>query len=307
MKIGDLSYEGFYDLVSRRPSGLDLQIGPLRIRLGIDVAVAASLVHRMWRDYPVTLPEGVADVHARLVWGGGVRRWIRPQIRFLVDGQSPFHAFPAHHHLTILEWGINWGIAKRCHHLLMLHSAVVERDGYAILLPAWPGHGKSTLCAALAHSGWRLLSDEFGLLRLEDGALLPFPRLIPLKNESIAVIRSFAPDADIGPRFFRTRKGVVAHLRPPSQSVERMAEPCMPGWLVFPRWVPGSRLRLEPMLKTEAFLMVATNAFNYEVLGRTSFELVARLVEACHCYSLVYSDLAEAVAVLDQLPRVADG
>jgi HprK-related kinase A len=204
----------------------------------------------------------------------------------------------------MLEWGLNWCIAKRCHHLLMLHAAVVERNGRALILPAWPGHGKSTLCAALVHSGWRLFCDEFGLVRPEDGALLPLPRLIPLKNESIEVIRSFAPNAHIGPSFHGTRKGTIAHVRPPTESVERMHETARPGWFVFPRWVAGSPLRLEPMLKSEAFLMVATNAFNYEVLGQTSFELVGQMVNDCDCYSLIYSDLDEALKALDELTRI---
>jgi len=52
--------------------------------------------------------------------------------------------------------------------------------------------------------------------------------------------------------------------------------------------------------------MVATNAFNYEVLDETAFRLVADLVGSCDCYSLSYSDLDEAVAALDELSRATD-
>ena len=75
----------------------------------------------------------------------------------------------------------------------MLHAAVVERNGSALFLPAMPGSGKSTLCAALTYRGWRLFSDEFGLIEPARGAVLPLPRAIPLKNRSIEVIRRFAP------------------------------------------------------------------------------------------------------------------
>jgi hypothetical protein len=53
--------------------------------------------------------------------------------------------------------------------------------------------------------------------------------------------------------------------------------------------------------------MVATNAFNYEVLGETAFRLVGDMVRACECFSLTYSDLDEAVTALDRLTRGADG
>ena len=71
----------------------------------------------------------------------------------MADGRKPFWPLPAAHMLPALEWGINWCIATRSNHLLMLHSAVVERGGAAILFPAWSGHGKSTLCTALVHFG----------------------------------------------------------------------------------------------------------------------------------------------------------
>ena len=61
------------------------------------------------------------------------------------------------------------------------------------------------------------------------------------------------------------------------------------------------------MPKSRAFLMVATNAFNYEVLDETAFRLVAEMVRTSDCYSLSYSDLDEAVAALDELSNAVDG
>jgi HprK-related kinase A len=144
------------------------------------------------------------------------------------------------------------------------------------------------------------------LVRPEGGQLLPLPRLIPLKNESIEVIRKFRPDAIIGPSFLETRKGTVAHVQPPVDSIRRAQEPARPRWFVFPRWVADAPLTLEPMPKSQAFLMVATNAFNYEVLDETAFRLVSEMVRACDSYSLIYSNLDEAVNALDELARDGD-
>lgn len=285
--------------------GLKVQIGPFTIQIRIESALSrlSSLLFELWSDYPLVPDAPICDFHLYLKHRPGYRFVMGSQIQFWVDGRMVLAPLPIAQHLPMLEWGLNWCTVRRANHLLMLHTAVVERNGRALILPAWPGHGKSTLCAALVHSGWRLFCDEFGLVRPEDGALLPLPRLIPLKNESIEVIRSFAPNAHIGPSFHGTRKGTIAHVRPPTESVERMHETARPGWFVFPRWVAGSPLRLEPMLKSEAFLMVATNAFNYEVLGQTSFELVGQMVNDCDCYSLIYSDLDEALKALDELTR----
>ena len=58
----------------------------------------------------------------------------------------------------------------------------------ALILTGESGAGKSTLAALLGERGWRLMGDEFALLDLETGALLPFPRAVSLKNGAIRVI-----------------------------------------------------------------------------------------------------------------------
>ena len=305
MNVGDLSRRETGERLAGE--GLPLQFDPFNLSVRSDLDSFAAYAHQLYEPYPLPDTTAICDFHVQISAPRGLRRWLRRQACFGVDGQFPFAPYTVEHAFPALEWGINWCVATRAHHLLLLHSAVVERNGRAILFPASPGDGKSTLCTALVHSGWRLLSDEFGLVRPEDGMLLPIPRLIPLKNESIEVIRRFRPEAVIGPPFLKTRKGTVAHVRPPLDSIRRGQEPARPRWLIFPRWVANARLRLESMPRSQAFLMVATNAFNYEVLDEAAFRLVADVVRACDCYSLVYSDLNEAIPALDELSNAMDG
>jgi HprK-related kinase A len=298
MRVGDLTSG---DLRARLQSdGLRLQMGPFVIRVQTSLPSLADLMHRLYTDYFLS-DEEIADFHVRVDSPTRTRRWIKPQAQFFVDGYAPFERLPLKLALPALEWGINWCIATRSNQYLMLHSAVVAKDDGAMLFPAWPGHGKSTLCTALVHTGWRLLSDEFGIFRLEDHTMQPLPRLTPLKNESIEVIRQFAPKATIGPLFEKTRKGTIAHVHPPQESLESAQETSLPRWLVFPKWEAGAPLELEPMKPAPAFLMVATNAFNYEVLCEQGYLAVRHLINQCNCYRLTYSDLPEALAALDNL------
>ncbi len=48
-------------------------------------------------------------------------------------------------------------------------------------------------------------------------------------------------------------------------------------------------------------MALASNAFNYELLGEEAFNTVRAIVDACDAYSLVYSDLGEAVSWLEDL------
>jgi HprK-related kinase A len=230
-----------------------------------------------------------------------LRRYLRPQLNLLVDGKHPFDPFPADTPLPLLEWGVNWCIGSRCNQHLLLHAGAVERYGRAVLLPALPGSGKSTLTAALMARGYRLLSDEFGVVRMHDTQLLPMLRPVALKNESIDVIKRFAPQAVIGPVYPKTRKGSVAHLAPDADSVRRRKHPASPALILFPRFERGAGVSVEPMPKSRAFSRVSVNSFNYGLLGPDAFDAVGRLVDACDAYRLRYGNLDEALAVIDGL------
>lgn len=276
-------------------------MGPFRVRLRARLKGFAETFNGLYGDYPLLAGETLADFHISLERPGTWRGWVRPQAIFKLDGWSLFEPFPEDTGLPLFEWGLNWCVAQRAHQYLLLHAATVERHGRAVLLPALPGSGKSTLCAALVLRGWRLLSDEFGMFDLETRELVPFPRPIALKNESIDVIRRFAPEAVLGPLFPKTRKGTVAHVRPPTASVRRMAERVAPSVVVFPRYSAGAALSCVPLPKAGAFLRLAHNSFNYEIIGPDGFQAVGEIIRACESYELVYSDLEAAIAQIERL------
>jgi HprK-related kinase A len=139
------------------------------------------------------------------------------------------------------------------------------------------------------------------LVRPGTAEFVPVPRPMALKNQSIDVIRAFAPEAHVGPEIPNTRKGTVAHVRPPSDSVGRQAETAAVGHIVFPRWEARASLSLEPLSKQEGYMMLAMNAFNYELLGESGFRTACDVVAASTCHRLVYSDLDDAVTCLGRL------
>ena len=282
--------------------GLGVRLGPFDAKLRSDVAEIVAPLYRLYRDY--TLLDGddrVFNLHLGLVT---VRKWPRlanAKVRLIVDGRAPHDDLPVGQALAVLEWGLNLVIALRAHSWLMLHSAAVERDNGVLLLPAWPGSGKTTLCTALVHRGWRLFSDEFGLIRPSSGEAFPIPRPMPLKNESIDVIRAFAPDAELGPTIPNTRKGTIAHVKPPTASIRAAHRSAPVRWIVFPQWSAGADLVFDEMAKIDAFMMLATNAFNYEMLGESAFTTVRGLVGDAQCFRLVYSALDRAIELLNDL------
>ncbi|MGX2039342.1 HprK-related kinase A [Methylocaldum sp. MU1018] len=281
--------------------GLAFAVGPLVVRLRCAIPSVAAGVRLLYGDYPVSRHGGFADFHVSIARPASVRRWFRPQVNFQLDGIFPFKPLPYAQAYPMFEWGLNWCIANHCHQFLMIHAAVVEKDGCAAILAAPPGSGKSTLCAALVSRGWRLLSDELALINPQDRSLTPIPRPISLKNESIDIIRRYDPAAVIGPVVRDTHKGTVSHVKAPADSVRRSRETARPAWIVFPRFQAGAPAGLNPYPKARALVRLAENAFNYTVLGEGGFEILTDIVDRAECYEFAYSRLDDALSIFADL------
>lgn len=279
---------------------LTLDTGPFRVGVHSSDRVFFDTLSYFYRDSVVRGGPQVLDYDIHIYRPRNLRRWLRPQIQFEIDGLRPFEPHPAENAFPIYEWGLNWCIATSAHRYLMLHAAVVAFGDRALIMPGTPGSGKSTLSAALHLRGARLLSDEFGLVRPESLDLVPMARGIPLKNTSIEAIQAFDAAAPLGPTYPNTRKGRVRHLRPDRAS-QRSSSPAVPRWLVFPRYSAGAKEGLKRMDKTEAFRQLAFNAFNYKLQAETGFTTVRQLIRQVECYSCTFSRLDQIAPMLSAL------
>jgi HprK-related kinase A len=280
--------------------GVQLAIGPFLVRVRSDLTGVRDFLERFYVDFPMRASDGGHfDVVIR--GGRGVHRWVRPQATLALNGATPFLPLPERYAGPSLEWGLNWCVGNNAHQYVAVHAAVVERGGRALMLPAPPSSGKSTLCAALVSAGWRLLSDEFALIDPSSGRLLPIPRPVSLKDASIELIRRRNPTAVFGPEAEDIEGCRFVHMRPPADSVRRAAEPARPGWLIVPGFVAGRSTTLERLPKARALMHVAGQSFNYNYLGPTGYTCLAALIREAECYRLEYSDLDDVLALLDRL------
>ncbi len=295
--LADVTQSAIADALAGK--GLWLDFGAARLNVRSDSPFLPAQLQTLYGHYPFVEEADWADAHVRIMRARGPRRWLRPQVLLYCDGRLAFDPFPADSPLPLMEWGANWLIAQRLNDLLLLHAGAVERDGFALLLPALPGSGKSTLTAALSQRGWRLLSDEFGAYDPVAGEFRAMLKPVALKNASIEVLKAFAPDAVIGPVFPKTRKGRVAHLAANATSVQRRHEGARPGAIVLPQWRAGSPTRWEPLAEHVLFPAIAFNAFNYNLLGEVGFRAAIGIMRRCPAWQLVYSDLDDALATID--------
>ncbi|HRP24577.1 MAG TPA: HprK-related kinase A [Thauera sp.] len=276
-----------------------LRIAPFNIRLRSPYAGVREHVERFYAgNLGGNADNMFVDFDIQVLPGEGSRRWLRPQARFLLDGVEPFLPLPANQAAPLFEWGLNWSIASRSLGYLVLHAAVLAKDDQAIVLPGFPGAGKSTLCASLMLlDDWRLLSDELAILQPESARLLPNPRPISLKNASIDVVGQFA-GARLGPSYRDTRKGTISHAEVTPRSRLAAEETARCRWIVFPRFEAGALPRREAISRAEAFMLISEQSFNKERMGEAGFHGLCRMLDGATCHEIDFGTTNDGVELI---------
>ena len=277
---------------------LRLRVGPVTFRVGSDWSGPVDSLRRLYDGYPA--PDPVADFTVRLEADKPWRRRLRPSVAIRGDYTLPDAApLPLEQGLLAAEMGMNLQMALGQKHFLLLHAAVVERAGRAVLLTGHSGSGKSTLAALLGERGWRFMGDEFALVDPEDGRVHPFPRAVSLKNQSIALFDGVAPER-LGPLLTGTPKGAIRHLRPNGEAVARMDEPAKPALLIFPRFGRDFPAEVRPVGAAEVFVRLTQASTNYVALGERGFDALARLMPL-PARAIDFSGSDEAVTLVERL------
>ncbi len=184
--------------------------------------------------------------------------------------------------------------------LLFVHAGVVALDGRGVMLPAPPDHGKSTIVAALVHSGFDFLSDEAAALDLSEGAVWPFPRPMMLSGSSLAALPRIDHQIDEEARVVGSQKYplVLDDLR-----IDAMGTTCRVAFIVAPTYVPGAVTRLEQAGRAETLRLLVEQGFNLVRFGAKGFRLLSEVVQRAQCYRLTIGDLPTAVEAVRVLFR----
>ena len=280
--------------------GLTIRLGPFNLHIQTRLRQLVDQLYFLFANHAVVEDE-IAEIHMQIVARRFLRQPFSLSAQCLLDGQSLLPAVRAEHALDLLERCIRLAVIARTNHLLIFRAAAVERNGHVLLLAGRMDSENKTLCAALMHRGYRLLSDRLGMLDPRSGEFIPIPTALSFSSDSIPVISEHFPDVDTASSVIESCGGTMVHVAPPRESVERAADTAKAQWIVFPEWSATETSQLERATESEAFFRLAGSAYNYEMLGAEGFAAVAELVATCRSYRLVCSALEDALTVLGEL------
>ena len=192
----------------------------------------------------------------------------------------------------------------RSEHWLAIHAAALSDGANVVVFPGISGSGKSSLTAGLSTRGCEFICDDIGLIQAEKGqrshSVVPLPIPIGLKQGAWHHLEPIIPELRELDEFTHVFGMPIKFYLPERIAVEQPGSAAT--HLVFPKYAPGSELRVEPLSKCAALLKLTQSGYNAN--GEFDADFVSMLVDwivSVDAYSMEYSSLDDAHSGLTQL------
>jgi hypothetical protein len=192
--------------------------------------------------------------------------------------------------LALLDEDVAIELQKLRADLYFIHAAVLKRADAAVMLVAQSGGGKSTLCWALLHHGFRYLSDELGPVDLETLNVYPFPRAL--------VLKAGPPTAyPLPPKTVRTSRTLhVTAADIPGGIIRGPVPLSTVFFLTYDPDAPAPSVRR--LSSGEAAARLYANALNPLAHAGEGLDGAIRLATKSRCFELTTAELAPTCALL---------
>lgn len=205
---------------------IDYHLHPFRTR---DPVPTPDIVVAPYDGAPATEVATVVDDYE---FGGGA--YLRRAARIRFD----LLAAPQSYYMDRLDLPVNLliqlGLLRKAH--TFIHGAGIEVDGGGILLPAYPGTGKTTILTSFVRNGAKLFGDD--LCIVGNGRIYSYPQALSVYPHHLAILgystpeiraafdttalidRALSPLAGSRSRAARLIRAAVGRLRTPAINVD---------------------------------------------------------------------------------------
>jgi len=259
------------------------RLGAKQFRLEVnDQDFADEIAPRLAHLHSDTASPGI---HFQVLRVGG-------QLKLLTDGVLFGEELEANAARAVLLQEISRVAQPGAEWLAILHAGACGAGTDCVIMPAETNVGKTTLTAALMHSGLRFLSDDSAAIdrRTLQVAVMPFALM--LREGSWPVLASRFPELAAVPILERSGYN-VRFLAPPTNN----QLPAVPKCLLFIEFRPDAVTTLNPLTPFESLLRLQKTGF-WVAHDRVSIASFLSWIQSIPSYRATYSDLSEATALV---------
>lgn len=176
-----------------------------------------------------------------------------------------------------------------------VHASAVTAGKGAVLFTAPSGSGKSTFAAMLMNQGYRVLSDDFSPISINQSKVFPFPEGISVKNRSLKALQAYFPS------LATTGNGLPPDVRevflPIANDTLPEASPVKA--IVFLQYHPEVEVEFKKISNLEAM-----DRFLQQLWLPPTAQVASTFMDwyfQIPCYTLNYSDNTKAIETISNL------
>lgn len=201
-------------------------------------------------------------------------------------------------HVGPIVKSVLWMASVNAHDFLLdLHAGVVGKGDRCILLPAEAGSGKSSLTAALVHSGLDYYSDEVALVERDSFLVPPVPLAVCVKSTGWDLMARYYPEIAQLPSHRRGDKKVVRYVPPPRTALAR--KPGHVSHIFFPCYAKDQPTQLTRLARSDALARLMDQCLAFRMrLDSASVQELVRWIAGIDCFALPFSSLDDAVELV---------
>lgn len=266
-----------------------------RIVIDVPDAEARAQIRAILAGFPYASTVPTADTTRYTVLRDADMMW-----SIAANGTAMHQAPALHEALAMLEWQIVSEVLAGCEDVVHLHGASLltpSRDA-CILILGESGSGKTTLTLGLMSQGFLPYADDVSLI--EPTTLLPrsFRRAFHTDAYTLAILRQLDPGADYD--FDAAPRGYFV----PRQ----WADTAVPvRFIFFPTLRPSIPPHLTPLPLSDAVATLLPFSATLGWFPSLAMATTARLCAGARCFTLSTGDLAQTVALVQDIVASARG
>jgi hypothetical protein len=221
------------------------------------------------------------------------------RFRLVCNGKERIrtHSYP--YLLALLEHEICMQVIQRERRHLLIHAGGAARGRLTCLFPGEREAGKTTLIAYLLTKDFVGFCDDAAAVDLRTLEVVPFFWPLRIKGDGRNQIGLQAGRLKLGWYGPDPQAYPVRYLMPKIEQIAK--KPHRIRLVIFPRYRPGSKARVEELSGAQAASGLIRHSFNFFALGDGGFDAVAELARQTRSYRMEYSDLDEALGLVSEL------
>jgi len=182
-------------------------------------------------------------------------------------------------------------------YLMAIHAAALSCGEFAVIMPGKSGSGKSTLAAKMAAEEFSIFSDEIALIG-RNGTLKHIPFSMNIKEGSWGVLNDKYKELKSRQEYIRFDDQRVKLIAPKriSKKQHKISS------IIFPKFKKGASTSLEELSPCKTLQMIKDSGYQVDSpLNENNFDLILSNILSRPSYSLIYSDIDEAINVIREL------